>query len=298
MENKRKAFLELFYKNAGYIAVLLVSLIYIAGSLILISKTGKSVYEIIASGVLSMVVGVLITGIFRSIGIQRGEADDRTAATDKLHSDTINAIIPYVDLLDDFCDKENKRAFKSIRTRILAKEGLKYDEYFDENGVSKPFKEEKIDEKSYKKKLKAYKRAVNLKIKTLTSSNLTAEGVNADNPFDFGRTKKQYTAQGNTSDIVMRVAMAVIFGYFGVAFATEINFGAIIWNALQVIMYICSGVMQMNNSYIWVINDYRNNKIRKIDLLDKFKIYATNERKKEVPVGDSSNILNKEEEEA
>ena len=102
MENKRKAFLELFYKNAGYIAVLLVSLIYIAGSLILISKTGKSVYEIIASGVLSMVVGVLITGIFRSIGIQRGEADDRTAATDKLHSDTINAIIPYVDLLDDF----------------------------------------------------------------------------------------------------------------------------------------------------------------------------------------------------
>ena len=91
---------------------------------------------------------------------------------------------------------------------------------------------------------------------------------------NFGKTKKQYTAQGSTSDIVVRAIMAVIFGYFGVAFATEINFGAIIWNTLQVIMYICSGVMQMHNSYVWVVNDYRYAKIRKIDLLDKFRIYA------------------------
>lgn len=273
MDDKRKAFIGLFYKNAGYIAVVLLSLIYIASSLILISKTGKSVYEIIATGALSMVVGILITGIFRSIGIQRGDADERTIATDKLHSDTVESIIPYVDVLDDFCEIENERALKNIRTKILAKEGLKYDECFDEHGVSLPFDaDEKA--KSYKKKLRAYNKAVNLKIKPLIASNLTAEGANTDDPFNFGKTKKQYTAQGNTSDIVVRAVMAVIFGYFGVAFASEINFGAIIWNTMQVIMYICGGVMQMHNSYIWVVNDYRNNKIRKIDLLDKFRIYA------------------------
>ena len=37
MDNKKKAFIELFFKNAGYIAVVLISLIYIASSLILIS---------------------------------------------------------------------------------------------------------------------------------------------------------------------------------------------------------------------------------------------------------------------
>lgn len=280
MENKKKAFIELFYKNAGYVAVVLVSLIYIASSLILISKTGKSVYEIIATGALSMVVGILITGIFRSIGIQRGDADERTAATDKLHSDTVESIIPYVDLLDGFCEVENERALKSIRTKILAKEGLKYAECFDENGVSLPLKADE-SAKSYNKKQRAYNKAVNLKIKPLAAANLTAEGVNTDDPFNFGKTKKQYTAQGNTSDIVVRVVMAIIFGYFGVAFASEINFGAIIWNTMQVIMYICSGVMQMHNSYIWVVNDYRNNKIRKIDLLDKFRIYAEQERSRQ-----------------
>ena len=281
MNDKKKAFIEAFYKNAGYIAVVLISLIYIASSLILISKTGKSVYEIIATGALSMVVGILITGIFRSIGIQRGDGDERTVATDKLHSETVESIIPHIDLLDDFCDVENKRAVKSLRTRILAKEGLKYDECFDENGISLPF-EADASAKNYKKKLRAYNKAVNLKIKPLVASNLTAEGANTDDPFNFGKTKKQYTAQGSTSDIVVRAIMAVIFGYFGVAFASEVNFGAIIWNTLQVIMYICSGVMQMHNSYVWVVNDYRYAKIRKIDLLDKFRIYAEQVRSREV----------------
>ena len=281
MNDKKKAFIELFYKNAGYVAVVLISLIYIASSLILISKTGKSVYEIIATGALSMVVGILITGIFRSIGIQRGDADERTVATDRLHSETVESVIQYVDLLDSFCEVENERALKSLRARILAKEGLKYDECFDERGVSLPLSADE-NAKNYKRKVRAYNKAVNLKIKPLVASNLTAEGANTEDPFNFGKTKKQYTAQGSTSDIVTRAIMAIVFGYFGVAFASEINFGAIIWNTLQVIMYICSGVMQMHSSYIWVVNDYRYAKIRKIDLLDKFRIYAEQERSREV----------------
>ena len=281
MDNtKKNTFLDVFYKNAGYVAVVFISAIYIASSLILISKTGKTVAEIIATGVLSMVVGILITGIFRSIGIQKGDADERTVATEKRHGEKVDEIIPYIDLLDDFCALENKRVLRNIRTKILAKEGLRYADCFDENGVSREFiADEKA--KTYKKKLRAYNKAVNLKIKPLVGSNLTAEGVNTDDPFNFGKTKKQYTAQGNTSDIIVRAVMALIFGYFGVAFATEVNFASIIWNTMQIIMYISGGVMQMHNSCMWVVNDYRHNKIRKIDILDKFKLYAEARKEKE-----------------
>jgi hypothetical protein len=40
---KKNNFAEIFYKNAGYIVVVLISLVYVASSLIMISKTGKSV---------------------------------------------------------------------------------------------------------------------------------------------------------------------------------------------------------------------------------------------------------------
>ncbi len=270
---KKNAFTEVFYKNAGYIAVVLLSLIYITSSLIIISKTGKTVGEIIATGALSMVVGILITGIFRSIGIQKGDGDERTQATEKLHSEMVDEIVPHIDMLDDYCEIENQKAMEKVRKKILAKEGLKYSDCFDKNGVSQPLVADERA-KNYKKKLRAYNKAVNLKIKPLIGSNLTAEGVNTDDPFNFGKTKKQYAASHNTSDLVVRGIMAIVFGYFSVAFASEVNFASIIWNTMQIIMYIAGGVMQMHNSCMWVINDYRHNKIRKIDILQKFKIYA------------------------
>ena len=277
---KKNTFIDVFYKNSGYIAVVLLSLVYIASSLILISKTGKTVGEILASGALSMVVGILITGIFRSIGIQKGDSDESTIATDKLHSQAVDEIVPYIEELDGFCDVENTRALERVRKKILAKEGLKYSDCFDENGVSKPFVADERA-KTYKKKLRAYNKAVNLKIKLLIGSNLTAEGVNADDPFNFGKTKKQYAASHNTSDLVVRGIMAIVFGYFSVAFADTVNFASIIWNTMQIIMYIASGVMQMHSSCMWVINDYRHNKIRKIDILQRFKLFAEAKKKEE-----------------
>jgi hypothetical protein len=42
---KKNNFTEMFYKNAGYIVVVLISLVYVASSLINISKSGKTVDE-------------------------------------------------------------------------------------------------------------------------------------------------------------------------------------------------------------------------------------------------------------
>ena len=131
---KKNSFTEMFYKNAGYIVVVLISLVYVASSLINISKSGKTVYEIIGAGVLSLIVGIMINGVFRSIGVHRGDEDERTVATNELHAKTVEEISPYIDKLDSFCERENKRALREIRTRILAREGMKYSDFFDDEG--------------------------------------------------------------------------------------------------------------------------------------------------------------------
>lgn len=272
---KRTAFTENLYKNAGYYVVVLISLIYIASSLVLISKTGKSIYEIIGTGFLSLVVGSLINGSFRNIGIRRGEDDERTISTIELHSSAVEEIVPYLDKLDEYCERENALAIKRLRIRLLANVGLKYDDCFDENGVVRELN--LTQGKENRAKRKAYRQAIRLKIKALTPSSLTSDGGDFNNPFNFGKSKREYTRQRSTADILSRIVMAIIFGFFGVSLVSEINFAVIIWNSLQIIMYVTSGVIGMYSTYMWIVDDYRQSVIKKIDHLQRFKIYASSQ---------------------
>ncbi|MBQ8840734.1 MAG: hypothetical protein IJ004_05400 [Clostridia bacterium] len=285
----KKTFQESFYRNAPYVCVVLISLIYIGGSLLLISKTGRSVSEIIASGVLSMLVGFLINGILRDVGIRRGDEDEKMLATTKLHSQVVERATPLAKHLDRFCQIENENALARVRSSILIGQGMDYHLFFDDNGgvISHRYQlysDEEIKNAGFfaglelrarnRKRKKALDRAINTKIKHLTPSQLTTFGGKEQDPFDFGQSKSKYSRGQNALDVIMRLLMAVVFGYFGVTLASEINVASIIWNSLQIIMYLCSGVVQMYGSYMWVIDTYRCSIVRKIDLLEKFCIFA------------------------
>ena len=286
---KRSTFLDAFYKNAGFVAVFLISTVYIGASFILISKTGKSVYEILATGTLSMMVGLLINGVFRSIGIEKGENDEKTLSTSELYAKTLEGVVPRLDMLDKFCDEENKKALFLLRTRILARAGLKYADCFDEEGAHLKFNPELYTEDEIKcekfrkrrkmrrqnrKRERAYQNAICVKIKPLTPDSLTSEGSDDSDPFNFGKTKGEYRRSRGVKDAVSRVLMAVIFGYFGVTFVSEVNPATLIWNTLQIIMYVTSGVMQMYSSFSFIVDEHRLSMIKKIDYLEKFNVWA------------------------
>lgn len=275
---EKNSFLESLYKNAGYYCVGLISLIYIAGSLILISKTGKSIYEIIGTGFISMVVGSLINGSLRSVGVRRGEENEKMIEAQKNHAEVLCQVSPHLDKLEEFCDIENKNAIKKIRIKILAAAGLKYNDCFDENGVCKELllTQDRKNRRKNRKIMRAYRKAVNLKIKELTVDALTFEWGNTDNPFDFGKSKREFSKSKNATDIITRVIMAIIFGYFGVTLVSEINFATIIWNALQIVMYITSGVVGMYSTYMWIVDDYRQGILKKIEYLNRFLAQARN----------------------
>ena len=267
---KKNSFTEAIYKNAGYLVVALISAVYIAGSLINISRSGRSIYEILGTGVLSLIVGIMINGVFRSIGLRKGDEDERTVATSALHAKAVEEITPYIDRLDSFCERESRLAKRAVRTRILAYEGMKYSDYFDGDdcllaGVEAP---------KDKRKRRVYFKALRTKIKPLLSSNLTSDGANASNPFDFGKSKREYASTKSASDVAVKLIMAIVFGYFGVSLTGEINIASFIWNTLQIVLYVAGGVIQMYSSFSWVVDDYRAGVIKKIDMLQKFKALA------------------------
>lgn len=279
---KKNSIFEAFYKNAGYVGVLLISVIYVLSGLITISKTGKSVGEIIATGLISMIIGMLINSIFRSIGIRRGDEDERMIATSTLHSRVVEEILPHIDKLDLYCEIENKNAKRLVRSRILIEGGISYNTVFDENGVliypMGKFPKDKRERKLEKKKQRLIKKAVRVRLKSLTPIALTSDGGKSDNPFDFGKSKTGYSRGQTAADLAMRICMAVIFGYFGVTLLTDVDMSKIIWNGLQIIMYVSSGILQMYTSFMWIVDLYRGSVIRKIDQLEKFKLFVKNSR--------------------
>lgn len=281
----KKGFTEIFYKNIHYITVILISLIYIGGSMIMISKTGRTVAEIVGTGLLSMVVGFLINGLFRQIGIRRGDEDEKMQATTNLHAQTVEKVLPHIDKLDGFCQRENQRTRKRLRSGILLEAGMDYKSYFDEDGHqistnTTLYSKEEIKSAGFfggislrrknRQRKKALDRATTLKLKELTPATLTSWGGKNENPFDFGKSKTKYARGQNATDIILRLVMAVVFGYFGVSLVSEINVASIIWNTLQIIMYLCGGVIQMYSAYVWVTDTYRGTIVRKIDLLEAF----------------------------
>lgn len=281
----KKSITEIFYKNIHYLTVILISLIYVGGSMIMISKTGRSVSEIVGSGLLSMAVGFLINGLFRQIGMRRGEEDEKMQATTSLHAQTVERALPYIDKLEDFCQRENDRTRKRLRSGILLSAGMDYNTYFDQEGKqicteTELYEREKIKSAGFlggislrrknRQRKKALERATTLRLKELTPSALTGWGGKNENPFDFGKSKSNYARGQNATDIILRLIMAVVFGYFGVSLVSEINVASIIWNTLQIIMYVCGGVIQMYSAYVWVTDTYRGTVIRKIDLLEAF----------------------------
>lgn len=279
MQTKTKDFLQ---KNLGYLSVILVCIVYIATAFITIDKTGKTINQIIADGFIAFILGYGINRILDYQGIINGEKDERYLASVKLHSETILKVSPHIDHLEGWCEIQNAVNLKVQRTRILAQEGMKYDDYFDEQGNAKGYKytEQKLPRNLQKiedAKISCYRKAVKLKLTPLSTGELTSEGIKANDPYFFGRTKEQYAKQTSVTDLISKIAVGIIIGYYGVKLVQDFDYANLIWNCLQVSMFITMGAIKMRQSYFFITGEYRGRIIKKINNLEMFYNYIINE---------------------
>lgn len=284
MENKAK---EFFKNNAGYLVVALVSLVYISTAIIQMGKTGKTIGQILTDGAVTFFLGFCINRIFEAQGFMNGDRDEKVTATIRLHGEIVEKISPSIDKLDAWCSEQNLQNLKLQRTKVLAQEGMKYDDYFGEDGEAKGYvidetKMKNSYQRSFeKKRLKCYKRALRLKLTPIIANELTSEGGKQTDPFYLGKTKAQYEKKTSASNIISKVATACIFGYFGVELVSDFNVSDLVWTALQVCTFLITGVMNMYKAQMFVTDEYRGRVIKKIDILQKFDNYLEELKKGE-----------------
>lgn len=281
-------------QNFGYFIVFFACAIYIARGLITIDKTGKTVYEIIVDGSLAFFFGVFINRIMDLQGMANGERDDRVIKTNTLHSKVVDEITPYIDKLDDWCDRKNKEALKLARIRILKGEGLKYDDCFDEDATPKDYtidfnkyyykgkdREKLFEKQKERNKYKSYLKACKLKLTLLTTNALTNDGGKEYDPYYLGRTKVQYEKETSRSEIISKIAIAVITGIYGIKLIKDFSWANLLWVGIQVVLFLLIGGIKMLKSMFFIIDEYRARTIKKIDNLQKFKAECCQDNKEE-----------------
>ena len=285
MGEKARDFLK---KNIGYMVVGLVSAIYIATSVITMGKTGKTFGEIMADGAIVLFLGVFVNRIFNLQGMMNGDREERVQETIRLHGEAVVRVSPYLDRLDKWCEEKNEEALKMQRTKILASEGMRYDDYFDEKGGAKLFvvNKDRLKDKFLRgdeiKRLRCFRKALRLKLTPLTASGLTSEGGKKQDPYYLGRTKSQYERGATISDVITKVIIACLFGYYGAELVQDFSYADLIWKALQIGIFFITGVIKMYQSYMFVVDEYRGRIVKKIDNLQMFENYINSEKITEV----------------
>lgn len=267
---------ELVYVNIGYIAVSLICLLYVGTSIINIEQTGKTVYEIAVDSALYFTMGILINRILDAQGLMIGSRDPRVYETMKLHNETVNRVYPYMNHMDEWCDLKNKEALFRARRNYLSRYGMRYTDYFDDDGVAKefPFQQGKIG--FYKRiyehvKYCKYRHAVRMKLTRLSTGLLISDAGETEDPYKMGRSKSEYIKAATKKDIVVKTLIAFLIGYYSVPSLLVFNIPDLIWKLFQVGMLFAMGVMSMQSSIIFVTEEYRSRIIKKIDVLQQFE---------------------------
>ena len=273
-----------FRSYFGYIAVVLVSVAYIATSFITIEASGKSVGEIIADGVVAFIVGMLLNRMFETQGVINGDADPRVVKATERHADMVETVAPYLDVLDEWCDRKNSEALARARRTYLSRYGMKYNEYFDSDGTAKEFVHVEYTGFKNRKKRRAefwrrkrFEHAVNLRLTKLSAGILISDSGNPGDPYFMGRSKQEYSSISAKHDVWSKLVTAGLFGYYGVSLLQSFSVAELIWTILQLAFFLLMGAIKMEQSYMYVTDEYRSRVNKKTDILQMFKVFMGKE---------------------
>ena len=264
---------QLFRANFLYMIIFVLCAVYLLLGLVQVMESGKTIWQIVADSAISLLFGFSITKLFDLQGLRKGEFDQRMIATYNLHSQEVNLCTPMLDKGDEWCETMNKDAYRKVRTKMLARVGLKYDKYRGLFGEDEAL----VDLSTFsKKQLKVIRKAQKLRLAELSISELTSEGGKDDNPYFMGRTKQDYEKQSTISELFSKIVVGFISGYYTLDLVEEFDWGSFIFVAIQIVLFIGFGAIKHMQSFLFVVDEYRNRVIRKINYLQMFR-YANSE---------------------
>ena len=252
-----------FKDNISTIAIVIVSLVYVLYGLVVIKETGKTVTQIAAESGISLAYGWLIKSLLNNQGIANGEKAKSFLKTKIFYSNLVDSVAPIQHYLSSFCEMQNEENLRKAQTSILRSELINYEDFI----------KGKIDYKKLnKEQKKAYNRAKRFKITLISETILLSDCRHfIETEKDLNVNKQTYLKKSNSSMLIMMLATALIFGYFGIDKNAGFNVEGAVWSLVQVAFYLGIGAVQYFQGYTFMTDSYKTSLIRKSNYLEKFK---------------------------
>lgn len=271
--------------NLQKITIVIVSLLYILQGLFTIAKKDTSIWDILGSIGLSIMVGVIISSSMNSMGLKDGRMGDIFVGSMMAYGKAKEEATPYFDKLSSWCDYKNFQELEFTKKDIIQSAGLNWKAYkygyYDEH-------KDKLDERQ----VKALEQAKYCKIERLTARDLQSDFPQTRRTLfglkktgRFGESEKDYRNKTLVSDFLTRVFMSIICGLYTLkplwdgTNKQEVIAG-IIWNMLQIMMWIALGTIKYVNAKQFIEVDYRQSHIiQKTEYLNEFTVTMKNNPK-------------------
>lgn len=276
--DKFKAFLK---NSVGYIMAVIFTAGYISLSILTIDKTGRSIDEIIGTGFVFYLYQIALTTLFRSQGLMNGKNNEAYQETNRIHGEKVEQISDDMDFLQLWCDKKNKLNYKKQRTKILAREALKYSDYFDEDGTA--IKTYILDTKKMslkwsnrfvrreeKRRYKAWRKAANLKLSELDATSITSGDKTKEDRYALPESEKEFVGRNTVKDVLMKALPAILFGLYGVKEVAGLTWSHFAWTVFQALTGFASAIPQMLSARSYIVNEVRTGTVKKIGWIDDF----------------------------
>lgn len=267
--------------------IVVIVLVYVATGLINIQESGRSIVEIIATGGIAFIFGYTISLLFTAKGLIKGDLHPDVIQANKDHEEAYRKALPYIDLGDDWCEIQNKKALRQVRERILSRSAMAYKDYFDEDGRVKNVEVEEITKDMSKlkkrfilRKQKTLERAINARVTHLIMGDLISESGDAMDPNNMGETKASYQKKTAVKGVLGKLLPAVIVGYFSISLVSELSLANFIWTAFQSLLFIVMGYLKYLNAFYFVSDTYKKSVNKRTAFLENFISWAKEEVKK------------------
>lgn len=255
--NKTISFLK---SNILTILLVLSCIAFVFKDMVNVEESNKSILEILASGLLTLIMALVVDTIMSKKGTLAGLASVQYITTLERYGKEIDKTDPHIDKLDGFCDTKNDQRIIRAQKKILRLQRIKFEDFMNKT-------QEEVCGNN-KEKNKAWEKAVKVKIHMLTSDYLLSE---TDDNYEMGKKEKtldQVERNSMLSKLGTKVVFACITGYFGITIV--INKANLIWGAIQVFIWVCWGTISYFQRYLYVVNTHRQTIIRKTKYLIEF----------------------------
>ena len=197
-----------------------------------------------------------------------GYDDQDVIAAMNTLANQIEKIEPYIDKLEDFCEKENENIMKRKRNRILKRNGLTYEQF------------ENITKETYKKltrrQKKAIKKAYGIGYGFLSSDWLLSDIEEKEENNEKPVSVNKYVWKKNAYNLITKTITGVLSGYYILEPFAKANWNIIIWRVFFFAIWLLFGYVRYITDFNFMTKVYRKTIVRKTNDLVKFEIKIKN----------------------